>query len=331
MTDSKSQQAKRIVFMLKLLLNGHKLSASEMHNLIERQFGEISLRSVQRDLRVLLESEETIETYNEGKTIIYQIPRMTRPGAPVNIGGTDLLSFHILKAHLKSFKGTIIEENAKDLETKLEELAPSNAYASDSLYWNKNIGQYDYSAYDKILRQIMYYIAENRWVKIAYKHLSNLEDSEEHICMFKSIFTYFGYLYVAAFDTKYNKYIVFAIHRIEQIEQYDEVPRSRVPKFNYEKFIQHRFGVYSGKPKRVELKISAEYAHYFKGRFWHDSQVLKDNPDGSLTIIFKVPLVPDFISWIFSWGDIIEIVSPKNLQKEIINKAHDVLKIYNRG
>ncbi len=328
MVDTKSQQAKRIVFMLKKLQNGHRLSAADMHNLLADNFGEISLRSVQRDLRVLQESEETIATYNEGKTVFYYIPRMTRPGAPVNIGGTDLLSLHILKAHLKTFKGTVIENNTKDLETKLEELAPANVYASDSMYWNKNIGQYDYSAYDKILRRIIHYITENKWVKIDYYSLKNLDEVEEHICIFKSIFTYFGYLYVAAFDAKHKEYVVYAVHRIDSIDEYDKTPQVRVPKFNYEKFLKRRFGVYAGKPKRVELLVSAEYAHYFVGRFWHDSQKIKKNQDGSLTILLNVPLVPDFISWIFSWGKIIRVVSPRSLQNEVLNQAKELLKLY---
>jgi predicted DNA-binding transcriptional regulator YafY len=328
MQDTKSQQAKRIVFMLKKLLNGYKLSTYEMYRLVENNFGELSLRSVQRDLRVLQESEETIETYNEGKTVIYYIPRMTRPGAPVNIGGTDLLSLHILKAHLKTFKGTMIESNTQDLESKLEELAPANAYASDSMYWNKNIGQYDYSAYDKILLQIFHYISERRWVKIGYRPLRNLKKTEEYICIFKSIFTYFGYLYVAAFDAKHKKYVVFAVHRIESIEQYDDIPRVRVPKFNYEAFIKNRFGVYDGKPKRVELYVSEEYTHYFVGRFWHNSQVIKKNKDGSLTIRLNVPIVPDFISWLLSWGDAVKVKSPRTLQKQLVDKAKDIIDLY---
>jgi len=329
MIDTKSQQAKRIVFMYKKLLSGYKLSTVEMHRLIEDNFGEISLRSVQRDLRVLQESEETIETFNEGKTVVYYIPRMTRPGAPVNIGGTDLLSLHILKAHLKTFKGTAIENNTKELEAKLEELAPANAYASDSLYWNKNIGQYDYSAYDKILMQIMHYISEKKWVKIAYHPLKDLNDVEEHICIFKSIFTYFGYLYVAAFDSKHKKYVVYAVHRIESIEQYDDIPRVRVPKFDYERFIKNRFGVYDGKPKRIELLVSPDYAHYFVGRFWHNSQKIVENADGSLTIKLNVPIVPDFISWLLSWGDAVKVISPRTLQKELVKKAQNIIYLYN--
>jgi len=326
-----SQQAKRLIFMLKKFQNGKVLSAQEMRELINENFPKVTLRTVQRDLRVLQDCEETLETDSEGHTILYYIPRSTRPGAPVSIGGNDLLSLHILKAHLKTFKGTVIEENTKHLQSQLEELAPSNVYAEDSIYWNKNIGQFNYSDYDKIIRRIIHYTSKGEWVKVLYRKLENINKPEKYEAVLKSVFTYFGYLYVASFSAKHNKFIVFAIHRIDDIVPVDRIPSIKVPKFDYNRFLKSHFGVFGGTPKNVVLQIKAEYAHYFENRFWHDSQKFEKSHNGDLILKLKVPIVTDFVSWVFSWSDVITVIGPKALKERIIQTAENTISNYYKG
>lgn len=328
MDSSQSQQAKRVVFILKRLYNGKKFTTNEIHQLLNENFKNISLRTVQRDLRVLQDSDESVETFLEGKQKFFFIPREVRAGAPVNIGSNEILSLHILKAHLETFKGTVVEEDTKELERKLEELAPSNVYASDSLFWNKNIGQFDYSNYDFIIRRLINYIGENKWVKMQYRPLRNLDKSEEHICIMKSIFTYFGYLYVAAFDIKHKKYVTFAVHRIDSVDSLDEIPNIRVPKFKYKNYFKNRFGVFNGPHKLVKLKIKDEFLHYFENRFWHATQKFEKQADGSTILRMSVPIVPDLVSWILSWGEIITVVSPKELRKRVKKKLEKTLINY---
>jgi predicted DNA-binding transcriptional regulator YafY len=331
MADTGTNQAARLIFMLKKLQNGYVLSAEQMLDEIRENFKEVSLRTVQRDLRLLQDSDPTIETKNEGRTVYYFIPRQLRERAPVVIGGSDLLSLHILKAHLKTFKGTVVEELTKELTKKIEEIAPANVYSIDSLYWNKNIGQFDYFNYDKTLRQIIYYIEHDKWVKLEYCPLKHLNKSEIHTVKMKSIFTYFGYLYVAAYDIKHKKYVVFAVHRIESIEQIDNVPYVKVPKFDYNKFVKNRFGVYGGQPENVVLRIKPGYAHYFENRYWHITQKLEKQNDGSTLLKLRVPIVPDFISWIISWGDMITVETPNTLKRKVIKQLEATLKNYNKG
>ncbi len=330
MSDTNTNQAARLIFMLKKLQNGYELSAEQMLDRIRENFKEVSLRTVQRDLRLLQDCDPTVETKNDGRTVYYYIPRKLRERAPVVIGGSDLLSLHILKAHLKTFKGTVVEELTKSLSNKLEEIAPANVYSIDSLYWNKNVGQYDYFNYDKTLRQIIHYITKDKWVRLNYCPLKHLDEPEPHIVKMKSMFTYFGYLYVAAYDIKHKNFVVFAVHRIDSIEQIDDEPRVKVPKFDYNKFVKNRFGVYGGHPVNVTLKIKPEYTHYFENRFWHISQKFEKQSDGSMLLKLRVPIVPDFVSWIISWGDMITVVSPNTLKHKVIKKLKNTLENYNK-
>lgn len=322
-----SQQAKRIVFMLKKLQDGNRLTANELLEMINKEFDTVSLRTIQRDLRVLEECETAVDVLSEGKSNRYYIPRMMRRGVAMRIESNDLLSFHILKAHLKTFKGTMIEEHTKHLSQQLDEYFPYNAFETESLYWNKNIGQFDYSNYDKTIRQVIHYASKDEWVEINY---SALDNEQPHILKGKlgPIFTYYGYLYVAAYVTKHKKYIALALHRIDQMKRIDK-QYIKVPAFNFNEFASTRFGVFEGDSTRVVLKVRSKFAHYFENRFWHNSQRFSRDDKNNLLIHLDVPIVPDFVSWVISWGDMITVLKPNELIKELVNKATGVLNSYN--
>ena len=326
MTDD-SKQAKRIVFMLKKLQNGDKLTAIDFKDMIHDEFGPVSLRTVQRDLKVLEECETAVDVLPEGKSLRYYIPRTMRRGVAMRIESNDLLSFHILKAHLKTFKGTMIEEHTKHLSDQLDEYFPYNIFEKESLYWNKNIGQFDYTDYYKTIRQVIHNASKGEWVEIIYSALDNPDQPIILKGILDSIFTYYGYLYVAAYVTKHKKYIALAIHRIDKIQRIDK-QNVKVPKFNFTEFASSRFGVFEAEPTKVMLRIKKKYAHYFENRFWHNSQRFTRDIHNNLLISMNVPIAPDFISWVFSWGDIITVLKPNSLRAEILHKADDLISSY---
>ena len=42
----------------------------------------------------------------------------------------------------------------------------------------------------------------------------------------------------------------------------------------------------------------------------------------------RVPLVPDFIAWVMSWGEVITVLKPDELKKKINLKLRTMLKNY---
>lgn len=321
---TQSQQAKRLVYLLKKFQNGAKLSAMEVHNVICEEFGKVTLRTVQRDLRVLIESEPAMAIDKDGRTALYYIPRTLRPAAPVRLESHDLLSFHVLKAHLKTFKKTVIEEHANRLYSQLEELAPYSVVDSESLYWSKNIGQFNYEDYDKIIRRIIHYTTKRQWVSLKYTTLENLHKPKRYKAFLRSIFTYFGYLYVIAWLEGHDDYVALALHRIEELEPIEK-QNIKVPRFKFDEFSRKRFGVFNGQLKKVLLKISKEYAHYFENRNWHETQKISYDVEGNMLLSMTVPIAQDFVSWLLSWGEAITIVKPPALKEKIMDEAKKII------
>ena len=90
-----------------------------------------------------------------------------------------------------------------------------------------------------------------------------------------------------------------------------------------------KVAVYEGTPEKVEFIVSKDVKKYFINRDWHTSQKIILNDDGTLLIEMFVPIVPDFISWIFSWSDEIIVKSPKKLIGQIKYQCKKMTEQYN--
>lgn len=325
--DNESEKAARVIFLLKKLQNGIIFSTVEAHKMVEKEFGTTSLRTVQRDLNTLLECEPLLFTYKDGKKPIWKIDRsITKTKAIVHFDENELLSFHILKAHLKAFRQTVIEEEINQLTKKLDVLAPNEVFSTESLYWDQNAGQFDYTQYDPIIRRIIKYIAEKQWVKVYYRAIGK-KTTNDFTILIRCFFQYSGSLYCVAYVPHYDHHIALSVQHIEKLEPLDNI-RKKIPPFDFKKFSKSRFGVFYGTIRKVELRINKIYNEYFENRIWHQTQKIEYDKNGNLIITMRVPLGDDFKSWIMSWCEAITVIKPVDLIKEINMKLRNSLKNY---
>ena len=162
-------------------------------------------------------------------------------------------------------------------------------------------------------------------MKIVYD-TSGLGKQKTFNVMFRCMFNYAGSLYCVAYIPDYDD-VAIAIQHLVEVEELEDYYH-KVPKFDFNKWSKNRFGVFYGKLKKVELKIEKKYNHYFINRRWHSTQKMKYDKQGNMILQMRVPLVPDFISWVMSWGEVITVLKPDELKKEINYKIRNMLKNY---
>ncbi len=322
-----ADQVHRIIYLYKKFLTGRKYTSSEILAEIPSDFAGVSLRTIQRDLVLLQECEPTLTYTKIGKELTWEIPRTFRkPTNLVKLSANELLSFHVLKAHLKTFQGTMIEEEVNHLTDKLEEIAPQEVFSDESLYWDQNIGQFNYSNYDPIIRRVINFTAKKSWIDLNY-NASLQGDIHSFTVLFQKLFTYAGYLYVAAYIPKHDTHVALTIQNIESAEENPEF-RHIKPEFDFLEWTKNRFGVFYGEIRQVELLIKKKYSRYFQNRRWHQSQSENIDEKGNLILKMRVPICPDFIAWVISWGDAITVQKPDILIKEIKQKLKEALENY---
>ena len=322
-----ADQPKRVLYIYHKLLTGRRYTSHELKDLIaENLDNTVSLRTIQRDLRILYESVPSVTMFDHGTEIYWGIEKEYRnPMGSIRVQSNELLSYYVLKAHLKAFQGTYIEEDLKELTEKIEDIAPSNIILEDALFWDQNIGQYDYTQYAPQIKAIISYIVEKQVLMIEY-NTSGLGKINTLKVVLRTIFTYNGFLYVIAYVPNHNTDIALTIQNIDSMTPVKDKTFT-LPPFSFKEWTKSRFGVYYGKPEFIRLLIKKEFNKFFENRKWHQTQETYLDEYGNLILEMKAPVTIDLISWIMSWSYVIEVLKPKKLRKEIIKTIN--LMLYN--
>lgn len=322
-----ADQPKRVLYIYHKLLTGRKYTSFELKDMIaENLDNTVSLRTIQRDLKILYESVPSVTMFEKGGETLWGIEKEYRnPMGSIRVQSNELLSYYVLKAHLKAFQGTYIEEDLKELTEKIEDIAPSNIILEDALFWDQNIGQFDYTQYAPQIKAIINYIVEKEVLNVEY-NTSGLGKINSLKVVFRTIFTYNGFLYVIAYVPNHNTDIALTIHNIESMVTVKEKSFT-LPPFNFKEWTKNRFGVYYGKPEFIKLLIKKEFNKFFENRKWHQTQNTYLDDDGNLILEMKAPVTIDLISWIMSWSYVIEVLKPKKLRQDIIKTVK--LMLYN--
>lgn len=320
-------QAHRIIYMYKKFLEGQVLTSMQLQDMISEEIEIVSIRTIQRDLRLLQKIDSSLVGKAKGKEIIWSIPKEFRiPKQIVRFETDELLAFHFLKAHLKTFRGTVIEEETQKLYKKLEKLAPQEVVLDETIYWDQNVGYYDYSKISNIVKDVIRATASKNWFNVTYSAPKNAQ-SKEFVVRFETIFSYLGMLYVVAYMPKHKIHASLAVHNILNIEEAKDF-LGVAPPFNFREWSIYRFGVFSGEIHNVKLLIKSEFKHFFLNRKWHITQVEKIDSDDNMILEMRVPVGVDLINWILSWSDAIIVLEPQELVKKVINRLHQALSSY---
>ena len=103
----------------------------------------------------------------------------------------------------------------------------------------------------------------------------------------------------------------------------------RPPDFSPEKFFANALGVLGGeRDYRVTIRFNSAVADRIREREWHESQELRDLPDGRLELRLRLGALPEIERWVLTWGADAEVVQPKELRTNLKATAATLLKLY---
>lgn len=84
--------------------------------------------------------------------------------------------------------------------------------------------------------------------------------------------------------------------------------------------LRHAWGVWYGRQQtQVILRFDSAVAARVREELWHPSQVLEEQPDGSLIWSVEIAGTLELVSWIRGWGHEVEVLAPESLRSQIAN------------
>ncbi len=130
-------------------------------------------------------------------------------------------------------------------------------------------------------------------------------------------------------DDDENKMKIFSIQKIFDIKFIDKFSKHKVYP-NLYNIYKHSWGSYTGgNVEKVELEFSKETGEKLKENVIMDNQEFIDKGN-KIVLKFEVKISKEFTSWVMGWGGEVKVLKPDSLRKEIIQKAKNLIKRYDK-
>ena len=129
--------------------------------------------------------------------------------------------------------------------------------------------------------------------------------------------------YMIAFDDWDNKIKHYRVDKMMYIEvgNDERAGKEEFKNFDMAKYSKATFGMYHGEKTKVCIKFVNHMCGVFIDRFGKDTLFRKIDEKHS-ELIADINVSPQFFGWIFSLGNDVEIVSPK----EVVNELREYTK-----
>ena len=132
-----------------------------------------------------------------------------------------------------------------------------------------------------------------------------------------------GRQYLVAYSYYAQDVRLFALAGFERIEPTEDV-FERPENFDLSAWMQRSFGIWQEEVYDIAWRFTPETATDARLYLFHPTQVMTDEPDGSLTVSFRAGGLREMCWHLFRWGDQVEIISPPELRDAMIAHVEEV-------
>lgn len=123
--------------------------------------------------------------------------------------------------------------------------------------------------------------------------------------------------YLVGYDVTRDGLRTFALPRIGGVAATKE-HFARPSDFSPENFFASALGVLGGAGNyTVVIRFAAAVAERVREREWHESQEMRELPNGALELRLKLGALMEVEQWILGWGAAAEVIAPEELRASI--------------
>lgn len=322
-------QAQRLLRIYLAMANAR--AGLTLQQLIERTG--VTRRTINRDLAILADDHlvRCIEVDDEGRKRWALLP--TGPAGGVTFTRGELLALCLGRSVLSFARGTELYASMNDAFAKvadrlggrgIEELALERKLYAVPDAPPVNINS---EAFDDCLNELLTATLRDNQADVVYP--SSRGGTRVWRVDPLTLAYYRGRLYLVAREHTADAIRMFAIHRVVDATWLRGTSVSVPAKYRPETYFSNRFGIFAGeKPEHVEARFDPGAARYARERLWHSTQTCVDEADGCAVLSWQVPVTPELISWLLSFGASVEVRSPQRLRAEIASTLRDAAARY---
>ena len=285
-------------------------------------------KTVLRDIAFMRDRLDLPIEYDPG----IQAYRYTHPVTSfptVNVTEGELLALLVAQRALEQYRGTPFH---RSLEIAFEKLtgglrdrisfSPADELRAVS-FKNIGLGKTDLAVFNALSGAVL------RQVEVEFDYRKPGESARSHRVVQPYHLAHRENLwYLVAFDSERAALRTFALPRIGAVT----VSKRNFAKpadFTPEAFFANALGVLGGRGNHeVVIRFTAAAADRVREREWHESQELRERPDGGVELRLRLGALPEVERWVLGWGNAAEVIAPPELRRGIRQTAAAMTKLY---
>ncbi len=153
-------------------------------------------------------------------------------------------------------------------------------------------------------------------VRIQYRSRQSGALSRHKLCPYGFLYGTRPYLVAFSLNPQILDYRTYRLSGILKVEETDE-PYTRDPLFSLDAFARRSFGVFQEEPFDVVWRFKSEAAEDAREWVFHPDQTMEEQPDGSLIVRFRAGGAREMSWHLYTWGDTVEVIGPKDFWDRI--------------
>lgn len=318
-------KAQKLVRMVDLMTRRGGIRASDLMERFDLE--PRSLRRYMSDLRGL-----DLPIEDEGRSddrIIAIDPRWRRTGVRLTLA--EVLSLHFGRRLFTFLEGTSF---ADDLQGAIERLQPAISRAHAELSRHLDTKFIAVAEHAKDYRGAGAELVDDVVTALVYNHpldarYRKVDGSEKRYVLHPyTLGIYRQGLYIFALDVDSSRVKTFAVERFTELDRRRSEHFTPPASWSPEAYLEHAFGIMSGRPEHVRVAFVPGVAAYIRERTWHPSQSFRVRQDGWLELSMRVALTVELVSWVRSFGEDARVVGPAPLQEQVAKSLAAAAALY---
>lgn len=282
---------------------------------------EVSRKTVLRDIAFMRERLDLPIEFDSGiQSYRYTHPVSAFPTVQITEG--ELLALLVARRALEQYQGTPFHHQ---LEVAFEKLtgglkdrisfAPADELRAVS-FKNVGLGKADLAVFNTLSSAVL----RQREVEFDYRKPGETRGARRrvqpyHLSHRENLW------YLIGLDRERGALRTFALPRIGSIRLL-AATFTRPEHFSPESFFASALGVLVGSGNHlVRIRFDPEVADRVRERVWHDSQDMKDLPDGALELTLRLGALPEVERWVLGWAPHAEVLAPLELRRRVRARA----------
>jgi len=288
-------------------------------------------RTLYRDLEALQEAGfPLLNQRDDTGTVRWKLMDTYTGRLPIPFDIAELAALYFSRDLLKALQGSFFADALDSMFAKIRTTLPDKL----ADYLEKMAGQVKIGALpgrhlkdvSAIMDRINRAVGENRRLKMQYKALKRTTAAWRRVDPYALWFAN-GTFYLIAYCHQRQAVRIFALDRILGLETIQENFASPQD-FDVDEYMQGSFGVFRGKPRRVEIWFAPAVAPLITDTLWHDSQSIREQDDGSIILGLRVAVNPELERWVMGWGAQARAIRPPELAQAIKQQGAAMLAAY---